>query len=61
MKTDLTKLSDRLDTDILKPDTGYLTVIERPTHSKGTPTASTSGSLREVSPEGEIYGTCIRG
>ncbi|KAJ6624040.1 VTC domain-containing protein [Mycena sp. CBHHK59/15] len=31
----------QMDTDILKPDTGYLTIIERPSH-----VASTSGSMK---------------
>ncbi|KAF5376175.1 hypothetical protein D9757_009337 [Collybiopsis confluens] len=47
----------QMDTDILKPDTGYLTVIERPTHSKGSSvttivsgTGTGSGSSRDHSP-----------
>ena len=46
-----------MDTDILKPDTGYLTVIERPVHlSKGSSAASGSGSAsRDLSPHAEKY------
>ncbi|KAJ3866289.1 VTC domain-containing protein [Lentinula novae-zelandiae] len=47
----------QMDTDILKPDTGYLTVIERPVHlSKGSSVASGSGSAsRDLSPHAEKY------
>ncbi|KAJ3889022.1 VTC domain-containing protein [Lentinula edodes] len=47
----------QMDTDILKPDTGYLTVIERPVHlSKGSSAASGSGSAsRDLSPHAEKY------
>ncbi|KIK66590.1 hypothetical protein GYMLUDRAFT_93380 [Collybiopsis luxurians FD-317 M1] len=47
----------QMDTDILKPDSsGYLTVIERPGHSKGTSISSTSGSgSRDYSPHDEKY------
>ncbi|KAJ3825681.1 VTC domain-containing protein [Lentinula raphanica] len=48
----------QMDTDILKPDTGYLTVIERPAHtsSKGTSAASGSSSgSRDLSPHAEKY------
>ncbi|KAJ3810978.1 VTC domain-containing protein [Lentinula lateritia] len=47
----------QMDTDILKPDTGYLTVIERPVHlSKGSSAASGSGSVsRDISPHAEKY------
>ncbi|KAJ4477406.1 SPX-domain-containing protein [Lentinula aciculospora] len=47
----------QMDTDILKPDTGYLTVIERPAHSsKGSSAASGSGPVsRDLSPHAEKY------
>ncbi len=46
---------DKVDTDILKPDTGYLQVIERPTHTASTSskgsgrrTPSTGSSIEET-------------
>ena len=52
-----------MDTDILKPDTGYLTVIERPhgssatphTASKGGSSQGSSGGSADRSPPGETY------
>ncbi|KAL1673389.1 VTC domain-containing protein [Schizophyllum commune] len=54
----------QMDTDILKPDTGYLTVIERPhgsssatphTASKGGSSQGSSGGSADRSPPGETY------
>ncbi|KAF8896475.1 VTC domain-containing protein [Infundibulicybe gibba] len=51
----------QMDTDILKPDTGYLTVIERPSHShtastsKGTPDRHTSTGSHSTTPEARSY------
>ncbi|KAJ3983340.1 SPX-domain-containing protein [Lentinula detonsa] len=47
----------QMDTDILKPDTGYLTVIERPAQSsKGSSAAASSRpASRDLSPHAEKY------
>ncbi|KAJ7679042.1 VTC domain-containing protein [Mycena polygramma] len=44
----------QMDTDILKPDTGYLTIIERPAH---TSSASASGSSTKHSTEPPTSGS----